>query len=161
MKKKPEATGAEPDASEVRTRALALLARREHSVLELKRKLVQRGFSSALVEPVLHALASENLLSSSRYAESWVRSRVVRGQGPRKIEAGLRQQALGDAEIEQALVESGTDWDCLATEVRRKRFGAALPATADQRARQTRFLESRGFTHEQIRQALNTAEEPG
>lgn len=160
MKKKPETPGAEPNASEIRTRALALLARREHSVPELKRKLVQRGFPSALVEPVLNALANENLLSESRYAEGWVRSRVARGQGPRKIEAGLRQQALGDTQIEQALAESSTDWGRLAREVRRKRFGSASPATVDQRARQSRFLESRGFSHDQIREALSEPETP-
>lgn len=159
MKKKPESSGAAPDVTEVRTRALALLARREHSARELKRKLFQRGYPPELIETVVAGLTNDNSLSESRYAEGWVRSRVARGQGPRKIEAGLRQQALDDTEINRALSECGADWGVLAADVRRKRFGPILPTGVTERARQSRFLESRGFAPEQIRRALsNTAE---
>lgn len=154
MKKRRNADAA--DAAEVRARALALLARREHSALELKRKLRQRGYDDALVDPAVAALVAENLLSESRFAEGWVRSRVARGQGPRKVEAELRRRALGEAEITRALAAAGTDWATLAAEARRKRFGAELPATLVDKARQARFLQSRGFDAEQIRHALKT-----
>ena len=153
MKKKPDPES-EADAATVRARALALLSRREHSALELKRKLQQRGFADSVVEPVLKALAAENLLSEARFAEAWVRSRIARGQGPRKVEAELRRRALGDAEIASALAASGADWTRLAAEACRKRFGPQLPSTLAEKARQTRFLQARGFDAEQIRHAL-------
>jgi regulatory protein len=133
---------------------LALLARREHSALELKRKLLQRGYPAGLVEPVLAGLADEGLLSETRYAGEWVRSRIARGQGPVKIRAELQQRGLDDAQVRQALAAADTDWAGLAAEVRRKRFGAALPETLAERARQARFLEARGFTADHIRRAL-------
>jgi regulatory protein len=155
LKKKPDPRdGQPPDANEIRSRAIALLARREHSALELKRKLLQRGYSPDLIIPVLQALAAEGLLSETRYAQEWVRSRVSRGQGPLKIRAELRQQGLADAQIEQVLAESDTDWGRLARSVRNKRFGTAMPNGLTDRARQMRFLESRGFASDHIRQAL-------
>jgi regulatory protein len=159
-KRKPDPDeAAAPDATEVRSRALGLLARREHSAQELKRKLRQRGYPAELVEPALAALADAGLLSETRYAGEWVRSRIARGQGPVKIRAELRQRGLSDAQIREALDEAGDDWSRLAAEVRRKRFGAAPPASLAERARQARFLESRGFTADHIRQALG-GEEP-
>lgn len=156
MKRKPETGGppAAPDAGQVRSRALGLLARREHSARELGRKLLQRGFPRDLVGPVLEGLAGEGLLSETRYAGEFARSRVARGQGPLKIAAELRQQGLTDAQVEQALTAADTDWMELARTARRKRFGASPPGTLADRARQMRFLQSRGFTADHIRRAL-------
>ncbi len=162
MKKKPDRDGeTPPDENEIRAqvreRALGLLARREHSALELKRKLLQRGYPVELASTVVDALREEGLLSESRFAEEWVRSRVSRGQGPLKLRAGLRQQGLDDSQIEAALAEADPDWGSLAADVRRKRFGQTLPSSLQERARQTRFLEARGFTADAIRQALGQA----
>ena len=164
-KRKPEqGTDALPDAQEVRaqirTRALGLLARREHATLELTRKLLQRGYPADLIEPVLQDLSSEGLLSETRYADEWVRSRIARGQGPVKIRAEMRLRGLSDAQVQQALTGADADWGRLAAEVRRKRFGTAVPDRLTERARQSRFLESRGFTADHIRTALGTADEP-
>lgn len=160
MKRKPEREeGAPPDPKEIRTRALGLLARREHSTLELKRKLLQRGYPADLVAPVLAELSTANLLSETRYADEWVRSRIARGRGPMKIRAELRQRGLGDIQIQQALANAEVDWGRLAIEARRKRFGQGIPATLGERVRQTRFLESRGFGSDQIREALGDAED--
>jgi regulatory protein len=159
LKKKPDQEGDTPSdedelCAQIRERALGLLSRREHSTLELKRKLLQRGYPRDLAAPVVEALRAEGLLSESRFAEEWTRSRISRGQGPLKIRAGLRQQGLDDAQIEQVLASDATDWGRLAGEVRSKRFGMQLPQSLAERSRQTRFLESRGFTAEAIRQAL-------
>ncbi|HXG29644.1 MAG TPA: regulatory protein RecX [Nevskiales bacterium] len=153
-RKKPDTEAGPPGPEEVRDHALRLLARREHSTLELERKLLQRGYSPELIESTLSGLAAEGLLSETRYAGEWVRSRIARGQGPAKIRTELRHRGLTDAQIRQALAAAEVDWGRLAAEVRRKRFGAALPASLVERARQTRFLEARGFTAEHIRQAL-------
>ena len=56
-----------------------------------------------------------------------------------------------------ALADAGTDWPELARAVREKRFGAGAPADFRERARQARFLQYRGFTADQVRQALGSA----
>ena len=101
---------------------------------------------------MLDELEREGLLSSGRFAESFVAARAARGQGPVRIARELAERGVespGDW-----LDDPRHDWNRLAREVRRKKFGAALPAAYKEKARQARFLEYRGFSHDQIRQAL-------
>jgi hypothetical protein len=46
------------------------------------------------------------------------------------------------------------NWLADAERVRRKKFGDAIPESYEERARQARFLQNRGFTMEQIRRVL-------
>jgi regulatory protein len=160
LRKRPDPTpdsgpeSAAPDAEEIRARALAFLARREHSSAELSQKLRQRGYPDDLVQPVLDSLRSANQLSDDRYASEYVRVHVSRGQGPLKIRAALRQDGVTEDVIDAALDSVAEDWNSLAARVRTKRFGSHLPANFAERARQARFLESRGFSSEQVRAAL-------
>ena len=140
--------------ADIRARALNLLARREHSRLELARKLRQRGMAGADLEQVLDELAAARLLSDTRFAEEYVRSRAGRGYGPVRIRAELRERGIDDAGIQAALAELGEDWCQQARAARQRRFGAEPPADLKERARQSRVLQQRGFSPEQIRQAL-------
>ncbi len=151
----------EVTADEVRARAVSFLARREHSRQELAHKLTTRGAPASLVEEVIDELAGENLQSDRRFAEQYARSRAQRGHGPLKIRAELRERGIDDHLVADAFAEaeSLTDWFELATEARWKRFGQHPPETAAERAKQTRFLQQRGFSHEQIRAALESSPE--
>lgn len=157
----PESSGnaAEPPLRDCRKRALDLLARREHSRLELHRKLVARGHSRELVDQVIEKLQQDKLLDEARFVEQFVGSRVGRGQGPAKIRAALRQRGVGDSFIDAMLEAAACDWAALADAARRKRFGADAPHERQERERQARFLRSRGFDFEQIRAALESAAE--
>ena len=134
-----------------------LLARRDHSRLELDRKLTGRGFESAIVEQVLDDLIRDRLLEEDRFVESFIRGRMRKGQGPVRIRGELAQRGIDDASASAALAEADCDWTALAIEVRAKRFGAAAPGDFKERARQAKFLQYRGFETEQIRAALDVA----
>jgi len=140
-----------------RRRALDLLARREHSRLELERKLRTREHHEAVIAAVLDQLEADSLLSDRRFAESFVRARIARGQGPNRIRMELIER--GVAECDQALSEAGCDWSRLARATRGRRFGAEIPADWADRAKQARFLEYRGFTADQIHNALESADD--
>jgi len=131
-----------------------LLARREHSRYELERKLGARGFEPDIVAGVLDALSAEHLLEESRFVESFIRSRVRKGQGPARIRAELVQRGIDAAQVGAGLAEADCDWAAIAAEARRKRFGAALPASFEARVKQGNFLQYRGFDAHQIRAAL-------
>lgn len=134
-----------------------LLARREHSRLELEQKLAVRSFEVTLVADVLDDLEREGLLSAYRFAQSFVDARYARGQGPSRI-----RQELAARGIESAAADLGDerfDWNAKAREARIKRFGEALPSSLAEKARQIRFLEYRGFSHDQIRRALEFDDE--
>lgn len=142
------------DRSAIRARALKLLARREHAPRELVRKLVQRGFDEGTVTAVAAELEAENLLSETRFAESVARSRAERGYGPARIRAELGAKGVDESIVDDALPALETDWGELAGRVRRKRFGAAVPADFPAKAKQMRFLQRRGFDADAIRRAL-------
>jgi regulatory protein len=134
--------------------ALRLLARREHSVEELRQKLLRRGHLAEAVEAVIGHLLNRRLISDVRFAGGLVRSRSGRGQGPVRIRAELRRQGIEDSVIQAEFSNAACNWAQLASRVRVRKFGAAMPRNGAERAKQARFLQYRGFTADQIRAAL-------
>lgn len=137
-----------------RNKALDLLSRREHSVAELRAKLVARDFDPDAIEAAIEALIRENLVSDDRFAGAFVTSRIRKGQGPVKIRGELRQREVTDELIDRHLAQADVDWFELARSVRDRKYGAGGSIGYHERARQSRFLQHRGFTSEQIRAAF-------
>ena len=142
------------DEKKVRHRAMDLLARREYGRSELCKKLISKGFAPTSIEPVLVELEAENLLSETRFVESFVRSKMAHGYGPLHIAQALRQKGVESSALTAYLEEVDIDWSQLASEVRQKRFGTNLPQTPQAKAKQMRFLQYRGFTSDHIRAAF-------
>ena len=141
-------------AKSVREAAMDYLSRREHSTHELTQKLLAKEYESEEVLAALEKLSQEGLLSDERFTEAFVYYRMQRGSGPFKINAELRQKGVSDAMIAQFLDERDCAWLNVAQDVRDKKFGPALPLDIKEKARQARFLQQRGFTHEQTRSVL-------
>ena len=136
--------------SDLTQRAVALLARREHSRAELARKLAPHG-SEEEIETLLSALEGRGLLSDARAAEAYLRSHAERF-GAAKLRQALRARGV-DEEIISAGVGELADEQERARAVWIKKFGV-LPADAREWARQARFLQSRGFSPDIIRKLL-------
>ena len=146
------------DLKQVRHAAMGLLARREHGRQELYHKLCHKGYSAELCEQAVDELQAEGLLSDQRYAASYIRARAERGYGSERIRQELKEKGVSTSLISAELQQAETDWFVLAQEVRLKRFGEIPPADYQERAKQMRFLQYRGFSHEQIRHALSQVE---
>ncbi|WP_077529059.1 regulatory protein RecX [Vreelandella utahensis] len=141
------------DRQYLRERAMKFLARREHSRLELWRKLERTAESGELLAEVLDELASEGWQSDERFAESFSRQRIETGYGPLRIRSELEQRGVsGDSEALTALAED--DWVSMAREQRQKRFGPDAPADWKEKGRQGRFLAQRGYSRSHIEKAL-------
>lgn len=143
------------NAAEARALALKLLARREHTQQELGEKLIRKGCAAELAEEVVGQLARERLLSEERFIESFVQARRSRGYGPLRIREELRGKGVDEDAIAQWIDVNGREWLEELRQVRRKKFGAGLPKSFNERARQARFLQYRGFTTDQIQQVLS------
>ena len=137
--------------AELRQTSLNLLARREHSVLELRHKLMRRGFPLPLVEAVLERLVAEDLLSDSRYAEVYANTRIDKGYGPLRVDRELRERGVSDDAIAAILKDLEDFWVKKLVQVHRKRFGGVKPTDMAEQVRQMRFLRHRGFTIDQIK----------
>lgn len=141
---------------ECQAAAIRLLSRREHSSKELKRKLLERDFDSLTIDNTLISLQDENLQSDDRFAEIYVRSKAQKGIGPERLRRELREHEIDDEMINCYLHDQ--QWRQLAIEVRQKRFGNVLPESFEERAKQMRFLQYRGFSTEQINGAMKQDE---
>lgn len=148
------------DDYKARSVALRLLARREHSRLELTRKLLQRQLPKAVIETVLDEYQQQDWLSDERFAQAYTRQRIEAGYGLLRITGELSQRGVSEnTDTLKAMTLQG--WCDQAMQLRRKRFGLSdLGEQLEERLRQMRFLQRRGFTQEQINFALDAIEPP-
>ncbi len=142
--------------ADVRRKAMDLLARREHSYLELARKLRQRQFPDDLIFPELDKLQQENLLSEQRFTQSYINMRTNNGFGPVRIADELRQRGISDDLINTYITESDTIWAEQAMKVQQKRFGDEPPVVFTERVKQAKFLNYRGFNQQHIDTVLGS-----
>ena len=155
MRKKPEVS--------LRARALQYLARREYSRAELRGKLlpyVQADEDFEQVSPVnldalLDDLTARGWLSDERAATQLVHAKRSRF-GTQRITHELRQKGIAEELISAALPALKESELEAVRQVWQKKFGA-LPQDAKEKAKQARFLQSRGFGFDVIFQVLRTA----
>jgi regulatory protein len=142
--------------SSLRVRALRLLARREHSRLELERKLATHAESPEELAKLLDDLAQRGWLSEQRVIEQVIQA---------------RRHRLGSLRIRQVLIDKGIDGELVAEVIVQLQEGEIEAATAlwhrkfdnpprnmSERARQIRFMQNRGFTLEVILHILKQVE---
>ncbi|MFC3284411.1 regulatory protein RecX [Litchfieldella rifensis] len=137
--------------------AVRLLARREYSRAELEARLAAKGHAVAEIATCLDALLEQGLQSDARFAESFIRSRVSRGQGPVKIRAELGNRGVSRELVGAALAEceasESLDWYELACQALTRRYAGPADSPRE-RARRERFLAGRGFDFDQVQHAL-------
>ena len=133
-------------------RALRYLAAREHSRAELVRKLAAYEEEPGHIERVLDDLQAKGFISEARVAASLVYRRGAR-LGERRLRQELRAKGLDADTVAQALEPLHGTEPARARAVWQRKFGA--PATdAAGRAKQMRFLLTRGFSMDVVRQVL-------
>lgn len=131
----------------LRRRAMDYLARREHSRFELQCKLREKFEipSDAMISSVLNKLEADNLLSNSRFAESYTRSRISRGYGPLYIRFQLRQRQVDSVLIDQVLTFDEDDWADVLADALAKKVVEMPEQGSKQWFKLQRFSQSRGF----------------
>ncbi len=135
----------------LRERALNLLARREHSRVELARKLAPHGEADEIAA-LLDQLEQENLLSNVRYAAGLAHVRAGR-HGSLRLKSDLRDKGVPEAVIVEVLADAREGDLAAARAVWAKKFGL-LPADAAERGKQMRFLAGRGFPLDIVRRVV-------
>lgn len=150
-------------AKEIREACLRLLAMREHSKKELQQKLTAKGFSRDEALEVIDQLAREGLQDDARYAESYARSRILKGYGPIRILYELKQAGIdldrGGGQtgagqtafnLDDTVRAAAGSWAELLERVYRKKYSCERKMDIKEWARRSRFLMQRGFTGEMI-----------
>jgi len=141
----------------LKARALRYLSMREHSRMELARKLARHAAEGDDIDALLDALERAKLLSQERFSESLVHRRAARF-GNSRILSELQSHGIAGAALSGIKAELAQDEAARASEVWRRKFGRP-PADAAERAKQMRFLQQRGFSHTAIQAALRGVSE--
>jgi regulatory protein len=145
------------DKISLKGRALRLLAGREHSRAELEKKLAAHAPESGELKQALDDLQAKGFISDQRVVESVIHRRAAR-LGVGRVKQELQAKGIGAEAMADALEGlRGTEVQ-RAREVWRKKFGEPA-ADAAGRAKQMRFLASRGFGAEAIRRVVAGSED--
>jgi regulatory protein len=136
----------------VRERALGLLARRERTRAELESRLSPYAESPSELARVLDELVAKGLLSDERFVEAQART-LGRKFGAARVRQRLQRSGANPALVKRALRDIAPDELARARSIWAKRFGGP-PKDALDRAKQQRFLHSRGFSFDIIRRVV-------
>ncbi len=140
---------------ELENRAVRLLAARDHSRAELRRKLVAKGVDDEqLLERVLDGLEERNYLNDQRFVEQYIASRQRKGFGPNRIRMELRERGIDGETIDDWLDARDPQWAARLREVAESKYGDQSAQDRKEQAKRGRFLESRGFPSGMIRDYL-------
>ncbi len=138
-------------------RALRLLAGREHSRAELEKKLATHAAEPGELQRALDELQAKGFINEQRVVDSVLHRRAAR-LGAGRVKQELQAKGVSPEAVAEAVDGLRSTELERAREVWRKKFGepAADPAG---RAKQMRFLASRGFGAEAIRRVVQGGED--
>ncbi len=146
--------------------AVGLLARREHSRVEIEQKLKQREFTQEDIDMAIEILLIKDYLSDERFAASRCRYQSSRGYGWLFIANELKQKGVCATIIQKLRESCEIDWYLQAELAYNKRFGEKCASDVDSsnkldkkaaqraKAKRIRFLQYRGFSIDEILSVL-------
>ena len=136
---------------------MQLLSLREHSRKELERKLAAYEETPGELAQALDFLQAKGFIDEQRVVESVVNRRAAK-LGASRVRQELLAKGLPSEAVALAVEQLRSTELERAREVWRKKFGTA-PADASERAKQVRFLLTRGFGAEVVRRLVSGADE--
>ena len=145
------------DQPSLKGRALRLLSGREHSRAELERKLQQFEEEPGSLALALDELQAKGFISEQRVVESVVNRRAAK-LGASRIKQELQAKGLDPQAVSEAVAALRSTELARARAVWQKKFGQP-PQDADERAKQMRFLASRGFGGDTIHRVVSGSDD--
>ncbi|OEE61673.1 RecX family transcriptional regulator [Enterovibrio norvegicus FF-33] len=138
---------------------MGMLARRDHSELELRQKLAKKQCPPEDIDIAIEHCHYHGWLDDKRFAEATLRHGVAKGHGWQRICFDAKRKGITTPMLEAAQENQQHDWYELAKELAIRRFadldGFFPDVDFKQRAKWTRYLQSRGFSFDQINYAFS------
>ena len=157
-----EATSRRSAYSRLLDRAVRILAMRDHSEQELRRKLAapvmgKNGPEEIDATPedydkVIAWCIESRYLDDDRFVQQFIASRSRKGYGPARIRQELSQKGIARQAVEQAMRECDIDWVSLARAQAQRKYGEPLPSAFTEKVKIQRFLLYRGYLMEDIQE---------
>lgn len=147
----------------VKERCYKLLSGRDHGAEELKRKLVQKGFSHAICEQVVSEFREKNQLNDQTYATKFARDKYrLKQWGPKKIKSALFKKGVPKTVISDVIEALKNDIDpvntCIELALKRDRHFLREPDIFKRKQKIFRYLAGKGYSSDKIKKALPNIE---
>lgn len=138
--------------------AFLLLKFRQRSEKEISERLKQKKFPQEVIARTITFLREKKFIDDGLFARAWIRERLARSLGPRRIRQELGLKGISKEIIESGLQElEGTYSEAQTAEELAKRRFASLK-DIDPRAAKRRiyaYLLRRGFSPDAVIGAVN------
>lgn len=157
-----ESTSRRSPYSRLLDKATRILAMRDHSEQELRRKLSAQPtfpgkpkteedpFTPEDIEKVIAWCYEHRWLDDAQFASRFIASRNRKGYGPQRIRQELQGKGIARDLSEAAMENCEIDWQEMARDIAERKFGEQLPTEWKERAKVQRYLQYRGFYMEDI-----------
>lgn len=139
----------------LKSKALDFLSRRDYSYRELFQKLQKYSADNEEIKRVLDEMVSKKFLNEARYIESFITSKSQK-YGSLKINYLLQEKVNDKNLIQEIYAASEIDELATAHKIWQRKFGGHLPTNNQDKARQIRFMLSRGFSMSVILQVFQS-----
>ena len=143
------------NTTKIRHHITHMLSRREHSQKECVDKLLLKGYGEDEIWEVLSQFTAKGIQSDARFVYHFIRHSMQKGQGWFRIKQGIKAHNIESFMVDEALAELEPDWYELAYQVKVKRFGESTAENIQDKQKQMRFLQYRGFNMEEIEHATS------
>ncbi len=137
-------------------KALAMLSRRDHSQQEIINKLRKFTSDIAQINATINTLQEQGYLNDQRYSANFIEWNSAKS-GPLKLRYQLKNKGIASDLIEAMLADSATDELQVAYALWQRKFAGKIATSPKEKARQIRFLLSRGFSYDIITQVFKLA----
>lgn len=128
--------------------ALKILVRRENSQLELRQKLKLKDFEEQEIDETILKLQQQNYQNDERFAGEFVQMRFNQGKGKALIKMQLQAKGIDSFDF------SEFDFLALCKDIKLKKYGQEKYQSLKEKSSQIRFLQSRGFSFEEINSSI-------
>lgn len=139
--------------TKLRSYAYAVLAKREYSRAELRKKLLLYAIHEHEVDELIEEFCNYNYQNDERYAHMLFRSQLQKGKGPQSILQALQKKEVDTEYLAEEIKE--TNWLEEAYKLKIRKFGDFIETDQKKKAKQIRFLQYRGYNLDVILKVVN------
>lgn len=138
------------------TKAVTLLGKNLKTKHQMKKYLVDKGYSEQIVNYVLEKLCEYNYINDENYAKLYVRS-IKNKYGKIKIRNELKLKGVSDKNIDLALMDFESEEEVILNLA--NKWLKDKPATYENLSKLYRFLLSKGFDFEEVSRVVKSFKE--
>lgn len=124
---------------------------RDYAKAEVEDKLLSAGYDKDLVQEIVQKAQDGNLINDERFSEVFIRSKIMDGWGPRKIQQALAKRGIALDEVKgwpEKFIEQDQEVERAYALIKHR---SALRKNPFEKS--VRFLASKGFSYDICKQA--------